>query len=144
MRFMVQVRATPESEAGVMPEAEMFEAMDAFNQELIKGGHMLDGEGLKDSSKGARLTWKDGKITVTEGPFTDTRELIAGYWKVDFPTKQAAIDFFKRAPAPMGGGTGTLEIREIFSAEDFEGVAPPDVIKREETWRQEHEPRSTH
>ena len=144
MRFMVQVRATPESEAGAMPEPEMFEAMDAFNQELIKGGHMLDGEGLKDSSKGARLTWKDGKVTVTEGPFADTRELIAGYWKVEFPSRQAAIEFFKRAPAPMGGGQGPLEIREIFDAADFEGVAPPDVIKREEAWRQEHEPRSTH
>lgn len=141
MRFMVQVRATSESEAGVMPEPEMFEAMDAFNQELIKGGHMLDGEGLQNSSKGARLTWNDGKVTVTEGPFADTRELIAGYWKVDFPSKEAVVEFFKRAPAPMGGGQGTLEIRQIFEAADFEGVAPPEVIENEEAWRREHEHR---
>jgi hypothetical protein len=135
MRFMVQVRATPETEAGVMPESEALEAMGAFNEELIKGGHMLAGEGLMDSSKGARLTWKDGKVTVTDGPFAETKELIAGFWLVDFPSKEAVIETFKRCP---DGGTGTLEIRQVFESADFEGIASPELLEKEDAFRREH------
>jgi len=138
MRFMVQVRATPESEAGVMPDPEIIEAMGAFNEELIKGGHMLAGEGLMDSSKGARLTWKGGKVMVMDGPFAETKELIAGFWLVDFPSRQAVIEFFKNCPAPMGDGEGTLEIRQVFESADFEGIASPELLAKEDAFRREH------
>ena len=138
MRFMVQVRATPETEAGVMPEPQALEAMGAFNEELIKGGHMLAGEGLKDSSKGARLTWTGGKVAVTDGPFAETKELIAGFWLVDFPSKEAVIEAFKRCPPPMNGGTGTLEIRQVFESADFEGLASQELLDKEDAFRREH------
>jgi hypothetical protein len=138
MRFMVQVRATPESEAGVMPEPEMFEAMGRFNEELIAGGHMLAGEGLRDSSYGARLTWNGGKVAVTDGPFAETKELIAGFWLVDFPSLAACIEMFKKCPAPMPGKTGTLEIRKVFESADFEGVASEELLAKEDAFRREH------
>jgi hypothetical protein len=144
MRFMVQVRATPETEAGIMPEPEILEAMGAFNEELIKGGHMLAGEGLKDSSKGARLTWKDGKVAVIDGPFAETKELIAGFWLVDFPSKEAVIEAFKRCPAPMGNGEGTLEIRQVFESADFEGLASAELLEKEDAFRREHGQAATH
>jgi len=138
MRFMVQVRANEDSEAGVMPEPEMLEAMGKFNEALIAQGHMLAGEGLKDSSKGARLTWQGDKVTVIDGPFAETKELIAGFWLVDFPSLAACIETFKRCPAPMPGKTGTLEIRQVFESADFEGLASDELLEKEDAFRREH------
>jgi hypothetical protein len=138
MRFMVQVRATPGTEAGVMPEPEMFAAMGAFNDKLIAGGHMLAGDGLRDSSYGARIVWKDGKQSVIDGPFAETKELIAGFWIVDFPSKAAVVEFFKQCPPPTEGGEGTLEIRRVFDPSDFEGFAPPEMLEKEEAFMKEH------
>jgi hypothetical protein len=132
MRFMVQVRATPETEAGVMPSKELVEAMGAFNEELVKAGIMLAGEGLQGSSKGARLSWSDGKLTVTDGPFAEAKELIAGYWLVEVKSKAEAIEWFSRCPPPAGGGEGVLDIRQVFETEDF----PAEIMSAEEVARE--------
>lgn len=135
MRFMVQVRSNPSIEAGAMPDPDILEAMGKFNETLIAGGHMLAGEGLKDSSFGARMTWSKGKITVTDGPFAETKELIAGFWLVDFPSKAALIEAFMDCPGPAGDGEGVLEVRQVFEAQDFEGLAPPEDIIKEQAFR---------
>src|SRR5437763_11095849 len=101
MRFMVMVRATAESEAGVMPDEKMFADMGRFNEELVKAGVMLAGEGLQPSSKGARVRFSDGKRTVIDGPFAETKELIAGFWMWKCKSKQEAIEWVKRSPAPF-------------------------------------------
>lgn len=116
MRFMVQVRANEATEAGVLPTSEVLEPMGRFNEELIKAGVMLAGDGLRDSSKGARLTFKGGNVTVTDGPFAETKELIAGFWIVQAKSKEEVIERFKHAPMLDGD---VLEIRQLFEAEDF-------------------------
>src|SRR5690349_5093493 len=119
MRFMVMVKATKESEAGVMPSTELLEAMGKFNEEMVKAGIMLAGEGLQPSSKGARIRFSGSKRTVIDGPFAETKELIAGYWLIQVKSKQEAIEWMKRCPNPFPTGESELEIRQVFEAADF-------------------------
>jgi hypothetical protein len=121
MRFMMIVKASKDSEAGVMPRLELLEAMGKYNQELIKAGVLLSADGLQASSKGARVRFSPGrKPAVIDGPFAETRELIAGYWMIDVPSKQDAISWASRAPAPHGPDQETeIEIRQVFEAADL-------------------------
>lgn len=121
MRFMLMVKATPDSEAGVMPEEELLSAMAQFNEEMIEAGVLLEGAGLQPSSKGARVRFSGGKRMVIDGPFAETQELIAGYWIIQVKSKQEAIDWAMRVPAPHGGKTegDAIEIRQVFELEDF-------------------------
>jgi hypothetical protein len=134
MRFMVIVKANKDSEAGVMPSEELLAAMGKFNEELVKAGVMLAGEGLQPSSKGARVKFSGTKRTVTDGPFVETKELIAGLCK----SKQEAIEWVKRCPAPMGPGQDSeIEIRQVFEAEDFGAEFTPELREQEERLRSE-------
>ena len=119
MRFMVMVKASKNSEAGKMPSPELLAAMGKFNDELIKAGVMLAGEGLQASSKGARVQFDGAKRTVTDGPFAETKELVAGFWIWKCKSLQEAIEWVKRCPNPMPGEQAEIEIRQIFEAEDF-------------------------
>src|SRR5437660_617010 len=120
MRFMMIIKANADSEAGVMPEEKLIAGMGAYNDELMQAGVLLDGAGLQPSSKGARIEFSGGKRTVVEGPFTDTKDLIAGYWLIQVKSKQEAIDWAKRVPAPHGEGKNAeIEIRQLFELEDF-------------------------
>jgi len=143
MRFMVIVKASAESEAGVMPSKEMLEAMGRFNEELIKAGVLLGGDGLQSSAKGARLTFEGGKVRVTDGPFAETKELVAGYWLVQMKSKEEAIQWFSRCPPPHNGGRGEIEIRQVFEATDFAPEASPEMIAREQAFRDAHEGKVT-
>jgi hypothetical protein len=136
MRFMVMVKANKDSEAGVMPSQEMLEAMGKFNEEMVKAGVMLAGEGLQASSKGARISFKQGKPTVTDGPFTEAKELIAGFWMIQVKSKQEAIEWMKRCPPPMGNGEGELELRQVFEASDFGVEFTPELREAEGRMRQ--------
>jgi hypothetical protein len=139
MRFMVIVKASKQSEAGIMPKAELLQAMGKFNEEMVKAGIMLAGEGLHPSSKGARIKFTaDGKRTVTDGPFAETKELVAGFWLIQVKSKQEAIEWMKRCPCPMGPGEESeLEIRQVFEAEDFGAELTPEERAREERLRAE-------
>src|SRR3989442_14976398 len=119
MRFMVIVKATPESESGVLPDQKILAEMGKYNEELVKAGVMLAGEGLQPSSKGARVKFSGDKRIVTDGPFAETKELVAGFWIWKCKSKAEAIEWAKRCPNPMPGQEGELEIRQIFEAEDF-------------------------
>jgi len=118
MRFMVMVKATKDSEAGVMPSEEMLTAMGKFNEEMVKAGVMLDANGLQASSKGARIRFSGDKRTVIDGPFAETKELIAGYWIIQVKSKAEAIEWIKRCPNPHAEDS-EIEIRQIFELEDF-------------------------
>jgi hypothetical protein len=118
MRFMVMVKATKESEAGVMPSEELLGAMGKFNEELVKAGVMLDGNGLQPSSKGARIRFAGDKRTVIDGPFAETKELVAGYWIIQVKSKAEAIEWMKRCPNPHNQES-EIEIRQMFELEDF-------------------------
>jgi len=132
MRFMVIVKASPESEAGLLPDQKILAAMGKYNEELVKAGVMLAGEGLHASSKGARVKFSGDKRIVTDGPFAETKELIAGFWIWKVSSKQEAIDWLKRAP--FGGGT-EIEIRQVFEAEDFGPQLTPELREQEERLR---------
>ena len=119
MRFMVMVKASKNSEAGLMPDKKLLQDMGNFNQELIRAGVMLAGEGLHASSKGARVTFSGDKRTVTDGPFAETKELVAGFWLWKCQSLKEAIDWVKRCPNPMPGEEATIEIRQVFEPEDF-------------------------
>ena len=121
MRFMMLLKADRTTEAGVLPTREDLEVMGKYNEELVKAGVMLDGAGLQPSSKGAKVTFQNGKAQVTDGPFAETKELIAGYWMIQVKSKEEAIEWVKRCPPPMRGGTGEIEIRQVFEASDFPG-----------------------
>jgi hypothetical protein len=128
MRFMMIVKATKESEAGVMPEEKLLDAMTKYNEELAKAGVLVDMAGLQPSSKGARLIFSGRKRTVVDGPFAESKELIAGYWLIDVKSKEEAIEWAKRCPDPMGDGKeGVIEIRPLFGLDDF---APSEAIDR--------------
>jgi hypothetical protein len=116
---MVIVKASKSSEAGVLPSPKLLADMGRFNEELIKAGVMLSGEGLQASSKGARVKFSGDKRTVTDGPFTETKELVAGFWMWQCKSLQEAIDWVKRCPNPMPGEEAEIEIRQVFEAEDF-------------------------
>jgi len=131
---MVLVKADKNSEAGVLPDAKILAAMGKYNEELVKAGVMLAGEGLHASSKGARVRFADGKTTVIDGPFTEAKELIAGFWMWQVKSKQEAIDWLKRAP--FGGGT-EIEIRQVFEPEDFGAEFTPELREQEDRIRAE-------
>jgi len=128
MRFMVIVKANPESEAGVLPSAEILETMGKFNEELVKAGVMLAGEGLHPSSKGARVRFGGRTTTVIDGPFPETKELVAGFWIWKVKSKQEAIEWLKRAPFQEG----EVEIRQIFETEEFAASDPTGKIRESE------------
>lgn len=123
MRVMVFVKATQDSEQGTLPTMEMLEAMSRYNEALIEAGIMVDGDGLKPSSQGKRITFNGSDRTVIDGPFAATRELVAGYWKWNVKDMDEAIAWVKRCPNPMPGPS-EIEIRPFYEAEDFEGIAP--------------------
>jgi hypothetical protein len=136
MRFMVIVKADKNSEAGIMPSQDLLEAMGKFNQQMIDAGIMLAGEGLQPSSKGSRIYFSGGKRTAVDGPFAETKELIAGYWIIQVKNKQEAIDWMMRCPAPMGpNADAQLEIRQVFEAEDFGAEFTPELREQEERQR---------
>ena len=139
MRVMVIVKATKESEAENTPlemegAAEMFEAMGKYNEELVKAGIMLAGEGLHPSSKGKRIRFEGSKRTVVDGPFAETKELIAGFWLWQVKSMDEAVEWARRCPNPMPGG-GELEIRPVFEAEDFGDEFTPELREQEERLR---------
>ena len=135
MRFMVIVKATPNSEAGVMPSEELLAAMGKFNEELVKAGIMLAGEGLHPSSKGVRVKFSGGRKTVIDGPFAETKELIAGFWLWQVRSREEAIEWVKRCPDPMPGEESVIEIRQVFEAEDFGAEFTPELREQEERLR---------
>jgi hypothetical protein len=135
MRFMVMVKATKDSEAGVMPDTRLLADMGKFNEELVKAGIMLAGEGLHPSSKGARVRFSGDKRTVIDGPFTETKELVAGYWMWQVKSKEEAIEWVKRCPNPMPGTDSEIEIRQVFEAEDFGAEFTPELQAQEERLR---------
>ncbi|MEZ5294068.1 MAG: YciI family protein [Vicinamibacterales bacterium] len=139
MKFMVIVKASTDSEAGKMPDATMLRAMHAFNEELFKAGVMQAGEGLHPTSRGARVRFEGPKRTVIDGPFAETKELIAGYWIWECASLQDAIDWVKKCPNPHAEDS-EIEIRQIFAPEDFGDVAP-EVIAREAEMRAEFDAR---
>ncbi|MBI3609384.1 MAG: YciI family protein [Nitrospirae bacterium] len=134
MRFMIIVKASKDSEAGVMPSKQLLTEMGKFNEELVKAGVMLAGEGLHPSSKGARVRFSGAKRTVIDGPFAETKELIAGYWLWQVKSKQEAIEWVKRCPNPMKGES-EIEIRQVFEAEDFGAEFTPELREQEERMR---------
>jgi hypothetical protein len=134
MRFMIIIKADKNSEAGVLPSAQLLADMGKFNEELVKAGIMLAGEGLQPSSKGARVRFSGEKRIVTDGPFAETRELIAGFWIWRVKSRQEAIDWVKRCPNPMGTES-EIEIRQIFEAEDFGEAFTPELREQEERLR---------
>lgn len=136
MRFMVIVKASKDSEAGVMPGTELLAAMGKYNEELVKAGIMQAGEGLHPSSKGARVRFSGKKRTVIDGPFAETKELIAGYWIWQCKSLAEAIEWAKRCPNPMPGDSD-LEIRQIFEAEDFGAEFTPELREKEERLREQ-------
>jgi hypothetical protein len=136
MKFMILVKATKESEAGKLPSQQLLAEMGQFNEELVKAGVMLAGEGLHPSSKGARVTFSGKNRMVTDGPFTETKELLAGFWLWDVASLQEAIDWVKRCPNPHDGQS-EIEIRQVFAAEDFGEAFTPDLQEREAKLRAE-------
>jgi hypothetical protein len=135
---MVLVKATADSEAGVMPSEEMLAAMGEYNEELVKAGVMLAGEGLHPSSKGARVRFSGDQRTVTDGPFTETKELVAGFWLIQVKSREEAIEWVKRCPNPMPGES-EIEIRQVFEAEDFGEEFTPELREQEERVRAQAE-----
>jgi hypothetical protein len=131
MRFMLLVKADKDTEAGVLPSQELLTEMGKYNEELVKAGVMLAGEGLQASSKGARVTFTDGKPSVVDGPFAETKELVAGFWLIQAKSKEEAVEWVKRAPFR----TGQVEIRQVFEAEDFGPAITPELREQEERVR---------
>ena len=129
MRFMAIIKANQDSEAGVMPSAQLMDDMMAFNEQRVKAGVLLTAEGLLPSSKGARVGFSGTKRTVTDGPFAETKELIAGFWILQVKSKEEAIEWIKRCPN-TDGGESEIEIRQVGEMEDFEGVTP-EQLERE-------------
>jgi hypothetical protein len=134
MRFMILVKADKNSEAGVMPSEKLFAAMGKYNEELVKAGVLLAGEGLHPSSKGARVKFSGSKRTVIDGPFTEAKELIAGFWLFQVKSKEEAIEWVKRCPNPMEGES-EIELRQVFEAEDFGAEFTPELREAEERLR---------
>ena len=134
MRFMVLVKADAKSEAGVLPSADLVVAMGKFNQEMADAGVLLAGEGLHPSSKGARIRFDGSKVTVSDGPFLETQDLVSGFWLIEVTSKAEAIEWCSRIPFADGE---EVELRQVFEAADFAGVVPAEEIAREETLREE-------
>jgi len=135
MRFMIIVKANTDSEAGLLPSRELLTEMGKYNEELVKAGVLLAGEGLQPSSKGARVKFAGSKRTVIDGPFAETKELIAGFWLIQVKSKAEAIEWVKRAPNPMPGTESEIEIRQVFEADDFGEALTPELKQAEENLR---------
>jgi hypothetical protein len=143
MRFMAMVKATRASEAGVLPTEEMLAEMGKFNEELVKAGVMLAGEGLQPSSKGARVRFSGSKRTVIDGPFAETKELVAGFWILQTRTREEVIEWIKRCPNPFPEGESEIEIRQIFEADDFGAEFTPELREQENaSWNRRPKTRS--
>ncbi|AUX45579.1 dehydrogenase [Sorangium cellulosum] len=140
MRFMILIKATKDSEAGVMPSEQLLIEMGKFNEELVKAGVMVAGDGLHPSSKGARVRFSGDKRTVIDGPFAETKELIAGYWIWEVKSKEEAIEWVKRCPNPMYEES-EVEIRQVFTADDFGPVLTPELREQEDRLRAQTEDR---
>jgi hypothetical protein len=136
MRFIVFVKATKETEAGVLPTQELLTEMMNYNEQLVKAGIMKAGEGLQPSSKGVRVHFSGNKRTVTDGPFAETKELVAGFWIWEVKSKEEAVEWAKRCPNPTGA-EGVLELRQIFEAEDFGAELTPELRAKEESLRRQ-------
>src|ERR1700712_843185 len=136
MRFMVIVKASKDTEAGVMPSTELLTAMGKFNEELVNAGVMLAGEGLHPTSKGARIQFSGGKTTVVDGPFAESKELIAGFWLIQVKSKEEAIEWIKRVPNP-DNAESEIEIRQVFESDDFGDALTPEVREAEERLRRQ-------
>jgi hypothetical protein len=134
---MVLIKATRDSEAGVMPSEQLLADMGRFNEELVKAGIMLAGEGLQPSSKGKRVRFSGGKKTVVDGPFTETKELVAGFWIWQVKSMEEALAWVRRCPDPMPGEESEIEIRQFFEAEDFGKEYTPELRAQEERLREE-------
>lgn len=130
MRFMALIKATDETEAGILPGVELLTAMGQFNEEMVKAGVMVDGNGLQASSKGARVRFSGDSRTVLDGPFAETKELIAGYWVLEVASKEEAIEWMKRCPNPTGTES-EIEIRQVFEAGDFGEALTPELQEQE-------------
>ena len=141
MRFMILVKATKNSEAGALPDEKLLAAMGKFNEELANAGVLVAGEGLQPSSKGARVRFNGDKRTVIDGPFAETKELVAGFWIWKVKSKQEAIEWVKRCPNPMPGEESEIEIRQVFEAEDFGAEFTPELREQEERLRAQSEQR---
>jgi len=139
MRVMVIVKASKESEAGVMPSEQLLTEMGRYNEELAKAGIMLAGEGLHPSSKGARVRFEGNRRTVTDGPFPETKELVAGFWLWKVGSLEEAIEWVKRCPNPMPGTAAEIEIRPLFEADDFGAEFTPELREQEERIRKQTE-----
>jgi len=137
MGFMIFVKASPESEAGILPSEELMTAMGNFNEELAKAGILIDCDGLQPSSKGARVRFSGDQRTVIDGPFAETRELIAGYWLWQVKSREEAIEWVKRCPNPMPGTDAEIEIRQVYEAEDFGAEFSPALREQEERLREQ-------
>lgn len=137
MRFMILLKATRNSEAGVMPSTELLTAMGQYNEELVKAGVLVAGEGLQPSAKGARVRFSGNQRTVTQGPFSETQHLLSGFWIFQVKSLQEAIDWVKRCPSPMGDEETEIEIRQIFETEDFGEAMTPELRDAEERLRAE-------
>jgi hypothetical protein len=138
MRVMVMVKATSESEAGQMPSTDLLAAMGNFNEELVKAGVIQAGEGLQPSSRGKRVHFSGSRRTVIDGPFTETRELVAGFWLWQVKSMEEAVEWVKRCPNPMQGDSD-IEIRQVFEAEDFGAEFTPELRAQEDRLRDEME-----
>ena len=136
MRFMVMVKADKNSESGVMPSEQLLAEMGKYNEELVRAGVLLAGEGLQPSSKGARVRFSGNQRTVIEGPFPETKDLVAGFWLLQVKSKEEAIEWVKRCPNPMPGES-EIEIRQVFEAEDFGAEFTPELREQEERLRAE-------
>ena len=141
MRFMIIVKASQDSEAGKMPSHDLLAAMGKYNEELVNAGIMLSGEGLHPSSKGARVRFAGDRRTVIDGPFAETKELIAGFWVWNVKSKAEAIEWVKRCPNPMPGTEAEIEIRQVFEAEDFGAALTPELREQEERLRAQTPPK---
>ena len=139
MRFMVLVKADKDSEAGVLPDEKLLTDMGKYNEELMKAGVLLAGEGLHPSSKGARVRFSGTKRTVIDGPFAETKELVAGFWLIEVKSRDEAIEWVKRAPNPMPGTESEIEIRQVFETADFGDLVQkvPEVFEAEDRFREE-------
>src|SRR5688572_3141991 len=136
MRFMVIVKADKNSEAGVLPDQKLLADMGKYNEELVKAGVMLAGEGLQPSSKGKRVRFSGSKRTVIDGPFSETKELIAGFWLFQTKSLEEAVEWVKRAPNPFPGTESEIEIRQVFEAEDFGAEFTPELRAQEDRIRE--------
>lgn len=134
MRFMIIVKATADSEAGKLPSTELMTAMGKFNEELVNAGVLLAGEGLHPTAKGARIHFDGASRTVTDGPFAETKELVAGFWLIQVKSKEEAIEWMKRCPNPFDVPSD-IEIRQVYEMSDFGDAATPEVVAQEEALR---------